>query len=82
MKDEGHTVDAICLDFARQRLTKFKSFGLGDFGVRWIEAYLTGRVSRVHVEERTLLFVDDVNMVTRRAQNISNQRLLITAWSW
>ncbi len=26
-----------------------KSFGLGDVVVRWIEAYLSGRVSRVHV---------------------------------
>ncbi len=26
-----------------------KSFGLGDVAVRWIEAYLSGRVSRVQV---------------------------------
>ncbi len=30
-------------------LTKIKSFGLGDVVVRWIEAHLSGRVSRVHV---------------------------------
>ncbi len=79
-----------------------KPFGLGDVVVRWIEACLSGRVSRVHVggehsgaipmhsgvprgsvigpllflffvndladvlEALTLLFVDDVKMVTRR----------------
>ncbi len=56
MIDEGHTVDVIYLDFAkafdsvnhRFLLTKTKSFGLGDVVVRWIEAYLSGRVSRVH----------------------------------
>ncbi len=31
------------------RLAKMKSFGLGDVVVRWIEANLSGRVSRVHV---------------------------------
>ncbi len=74
-----------------------KSFGLGDVVVRWIKAYLSGRVSRVHVggehsgaipmhigvpqgsvigpllfllfvndllEALTLLFADDVKMVT------------------
>ncbi len=30
-------------------LAKMKSFGLGDVVVRWIEAYLSGLVSRVHV---------------------------------
>ncbi len=30
-------------------LTKIKSFGLGDVVVRWIEAHISGRVSRVHV---------------------------------
>ncbi len=79
-----------------------KSFGLGDVVVRWIEAYLSGRVLRVHVggehsgaipvhsgvplgsvigpllfllfvndlpdvlETMTLLFADDVKLVTRR----------------
>ncbi len=53
--DEGHTVDVIYLDFAKafdsvnQRflLAKMKSFGLRDVVVRWIEAYLSGRVSAV-----------------------------------
>ncbi len=57
MTDEGHTVDVIYLDFAktfdsvnhRFLLPKIKSFGLGDFIVRRIEAYLSGRISRVHV---------------------------------
>ncbi len=57
MINEGHTVDVIYLDFAkafdsvnhRFLLVKMKSFGLGDGVVRWIEAYLSGRVSRVHV---------------------------------
>ncbi len=57
MTDEGHTVDDIYLDFTkafdsvnyRFLLAKKKSFGLGDVVVRWIEAYLSGRVSRVHV---------------------------------
>ncbi len=57
MIDEGRTVDVISLDFAkvfdsvnhRLLLAKMKSFGLGDVVVRWIEAYLSCRVSRVHV---------------------------------
>ncbi len=57
MMDEGHTVDVIFLDFAkafdsvnhRFLLAKMKSFSLGDDFVRWIEAYLSGWVSRVHV---------------------------------
>ncbi len=57
MMDEGHTVDVIYLDFAKAfdsvnhkfLLAKMKSVGLGDVVVRWIEAYLSGRVSRVHV---------------------------------
>ncbi len=56
MIDEGQTVDVIYLDFAkafdsvnhRFLLAKMKSFGLGAVVVRWIEAYLSGRVSRVH----------------------------------
>ncbi len=54
--DEGHTVDVIYLDFAnafdsvhhRFLLSKIKSLGHGDVVVRWIEAYLFGRFSRVH----------------------------------
>ncbi len=57
MIDEGHTVDVIYLDFAkafdsvnhRFLLAKMNSLGLGDAVVRWIKAYLSGRVSRVHV---------------------------------
>ncbi len=57
MMDKGHTVDVIYLDFAkaldsvnhRFLLAKMKSFSLGDVVVNWIEAYLSGRVSRVHV---------------------------------
>ncbi len=55
--DDGHAVDAICLDFAkafdtvnhRFILAKMKSFGLGDVVVRWIKAYLSGWVLRVHI---------------------------------
>ncbi len=55
MMDEGHTVDVIYLDFANAfdsvnhgfLLAKMKSFGLSDVVVRWIEAYLSGWVSRV-----------------------------------
>ncbi len=57
MMDEGRTVDVIFLDFAkafdsvnhRFLLAKMNSFGIGDVAVRWIEANLSGRVSRVHV---------------------------------
>ncbi len=57
MIDDGHTVDVIYLDFAkafdsvnhRFLLAKMNSFDLGDVVVRWIEAHLSGRVSRVHV---------------------------------
>ncbi len=57
MDHEGHTVYVIYLYFAkafdsvnhRFLLAKMKSFGLGDVAVRWIEAYLSGRVSKVHV---------------------------------
>ncbi len=53
-----HTDDVIFLDFAmafgsvsnRCLLSKAKSFGIGDVVVRWIEACLTGRVSRVQVD--------------------------------
>ncbi len=84
-----------------------KSFGLGDVVVRWIEACLSGRDSKVHVsgehsgaipmhsgvargsvigplmfllfvndvtdvlEALTLLFADDVKMVTRRSQSMN-----------
>ncbi len=56
MIDEGHTVDVIYLDFAkafdsvnhRFLLAKMTSFGHGDVVVRWIEANLSGRVSRAH----------------------------------
>ncbi len=56
MMDESHTVDVIYVDFAkafesvnhRFLLVKMKSFGIGDVIVRWIEAYLSGRVSSVH----------------------------------
>ncbi len=58
MMDEGHTVDVIYLGFAkafdfvshRFLLAKMKSLGRGDVVVRWIEAHLSGRVSRVHVK--------------------------------
>ncbi len=57
MIDESHTVDVAYLGFAkvfhslnhRFLLNEFKSLGLGDVSVRWIEAHLTGRVLRVHV---------------------------------
>ncbi len=62
MMDEGDTVDVIYLDFAkafdcvnhRFLLAKMKSFGLGDAVVRWIEAYLSGRVSRVVIKNGTI----------------------------
>ncbi len=55
--DEGNTVIIIYLGFAkafdfvnnRFLLAKMNSFGLGGVAVRWIEAYLSERVSRVHV---------------------------------
>ncbi len=55
--DEGHIVDVIYLDFTKafdsvnhiSISAKMKPFGPGDAVVRWIEAYLSGRVSRVHV---------------------------------
>ncbi len=55
--DEGDTVDVIYLDFAKAfdsvnhkfLLAKMKSFGIGGVVVRWIESYLSSRVSRVHV---------------------------------
>ncbi len=50
MMDEGHTVDVVYLDFAKdfdaakQRLllAKMKSFGLTDVVILWIEACETG----------------------------------------
>ncbi len=86
--------------------------------MRWIEVYLSGRVSRVHVggehsgaipmhsgvpqgsvigpllvflfandlpevlEALTLLFADDVKMVTRRSQSMNLHRSLTAAWDW
>ncbi len=126
MMDEGHAVDVFYLDFAkafdfvthRFLLAKMKSFGLGDIVVWWIEAYLSGRVSRVHVggelsetipmrsgaaqdsmidpilfllfvndlgdalEALTLLYADDVKMVTPRTQNMNLHSALISAWDW
>ncbi len=124
MMDEGHTVDVIYLDFAkafdsvnhRFPLAKMNSFGLGDVAVRWIEAYLSGGVSRVHVggelsgtilmrsgvpqgsvigsflyllfvndlpdalEALTLLFADEIEMVTTRTQSINFHSSLSAAW--
>ncbi len=91
-----------------------KSFGLGDVVVRWIEANLSGRVSRVQVggkhsgaipthsgvpqgsllflllvnalpdvlDTLTLLFADDVKMVTRRSQSMNLRSSLTAAWDW
>ncbi len=86
--------------------------------VRWIEAYLSGRVSRVHVggehsgaipmhngvpqgsvigpllfllfvnglpdilEALTLLFADDVKLMTRRTQNMNLHSSLTVALDW
>ncbi len=53
MMDDGYTVDVIYFDFAKAfdsiNHTFLLSFGLGDADMRWIEAYLPGRVQRVHV---------------------------------
>ncbi len=52
MMDEGHTVDfAMAFDSVKHRflLAKMRPFGIGDVVVRWTEAYLSGRASRVHV---------------------------------
>ncbi len=115
MMDEGQKVDVIYLNFAkafisvnhRFLLVKMMPFGLGDAIVQWIEAYLSGRVSRVQVDGElsatipmrsgvpqgsvigtllfrrfvndlpdahgalTLLFADDVKVVTPRTQNMN-----------
>ncbi len=55
--DEGHIVNVIYLDFAKAfdsvnhkvLSAKMQSFGLGDVVVCWIDAYVSGRVTRVHV---------------------------------
>ncbi len=74
MMDDGHTVVVIYLDFAkafdsinhRFLLAKMKSFGLSDAVMPWIEANLSGRVSRVHVSgEHPGLF--QCTVVFRRA---------------
>ncbi len=126
MMDEGHTVDVIYLGFAnvfdsvnhKFLLAKVKSFGHSGVVVRWIEAYLSGRASRVNVggehseaipmhsgfpqgsvigpflfllsvndppdvlEALTLLFADDVKMVTRRSQSMNLHSSLTATWDW
>ncbi len=93
-------------------------FVLDDVVLRWIQGYISGRVSRVHVsgehseaiqmhscvpqgfvigpllvflfvndlpevlEALTLLFADDVKMVTRRSQSMNLHRSLTAAWDW
>ncbi len=52
--DEDHAVDVIYLDFAKAfdhgfLSAKMASFGLDDVVARWIETYLSGWVSIVHV---------------------------------
>ncbi len=95
-----------------------KSFGLGDVVVWWIEACLSGGLSRVHVsgehsgafpmhrgvpkgsvigpllfllfmndladvlDALTLLFTDDVKMVTRRTPTMSRHSSFTSAWDW
>ncbi len=59
--NERHEVDAINLGFAKAfgsvyhsfLLAKMQFFSLFDVIVRWIEAHLSGRVTRVHVDELT-----------------------------
>ncbi len=99
-------------------MAKMKSFGLDDVVVRGTEAFLSCRVSRVHVGEEhsgaipmhsgvsqgsvigpllfllfmndlpdvletmTLLFEDDVKMVTRRPQSMNLHSSLTAAWDW
>ncbi len=71
---EGHTVDVISLDFAKAfdsvnykfLLAKRKFFGFDDVVVRWIEAYLFGRPSRVQVD-RGQLVPFQCTVVFRRA---------------
>ncbi len=50
MIDEGHTVDVIYLDFAKAFDSVNHRFLLAKMKIEWwIEAYLSGRVSSVHV---------------------------------
>ncbi len=56
--DEGHTGNVIYLDFVkvidgvndRFLVAKMTSFGLDDVIVQWIEVYLIGRASIMHVD--------------------------------
>ncbi len=121
MTDEGHTVNFDkAFDSANHRflLAKMKSFGLGDVIVRWIEAYLFGRVSSVNdggdlsrtipmrsgisqgsvigpllfllfvndlldaLNALTLLFADEVKMVTPRTQDMNLHSCLTAALNW
>ncbi len=58
MMVEGHIAEVINHNFVktfdalnhRFLLAKMKSFSLGDVIVRWIEANISGRISRAHVD--------------------------------
>ncbi len=60
MMNEGHTVDMNKLEFAmaldsvshRLLLANMKSFELGAVVVPWIESYIAGWVSSVHVNDK------------------------------
>ncbi len=89
MMDEGHTVDVIYLDFAkafesvsyRFLLAKMKSFCLGD-----VVSVIGPLLFLLFVndlpdvfETLTLLFADDIKIVTRRSQSMNCHSSLTAA---
>ncbi len=58
--------------------------GLGDVLGRWVEAYISELISKVHVggEALMLAFAYDVKLVSRRTQHINLHSSLTPAWGW